>query len=235
MYSYFCSYSCSYCLDVFKVSAILLEVDWSLVEEPLESHIQRCVVCCLAAQHHALPHSHLHSARAKIHTHGLWKHKAAALSPQANPELVSSSCIWLWHRRQTDHEYPTLTLVKNTHLSHINILLCSDLTVCSASMRQRPFLCLTCVLVIWFLNVRALVHGWASTMNFLAPEQRWVGGGGGVTLGSVYWWPTCANLAENNGPQGITYLLPTVWQSSLPSPTDSLPGTHSSPHPLGWS
>lgn len=56
-----------------------------------------------------------------------------------------------------------------------------------------------------------------------------------MTLGTVCWWPTCANLAENKGPQGITYLLPTVWQSSLPSPTDSLPGTHSSPRPLGWS
>lgn len=36
-------------------------------------------------------------------------------------------------------------------------------------------------------------------------------------------------------PQGITYLLPTVQQSSLLSPTGSLPGTHNFPHPHGWS
>lgn len=59
--------------------------------------------------------------------------------------------------------------------------------------------------------------------------------GGKMTLGTVYWRLTCANLAENKGLQGITYLLPTVWQSSLPSPADSLPGTRSSLHPLGWS
>lgn len=74
------------------MAAILLKVDRSLVEEPLESHVQRGVVRRLAAQHHALPHGHFHSAGAKVHTHGLWKHKAAALSPQANPRLASSRC-----------------------------------------------------------------------------------------------------------------------------------------------
>lgn len=81
-----CSYSHSYCLDVFKVAAVLLEVDRPLVEEPLEGHVQRGVVRGLAAQHHALAHGHLHSGWAQLHAHGLWKHKAAALSPQANPE-----------------------------------------------------------------------------------------------------------------------------------------------------
>lgn len=63
-YECFGSYSCSYCLDVFKVVAVLLKVDWFLVEEPLESHIQRRVMCRFAAQHHTLPHGHFHSARA---------------------------------------------------------------------------------------------------------------------------------------------------------------------------
>lgn len=56
-----------------------------------------------------------------------------------------------------------------------------------------------------------------------------------MTLGSIYWWPTRANLAENKGPRGITYLLPTVWQSSPTSPTGSPPGTHSFLHLYGWS
>lgn len=84
-----CSYSRSYCLDEFKVATVLLEGDGPLVEEPLEGHVQRGVVRRLAAQHHALPHSHLHPARAELHTHGIWKHKAATLSPQANPEPPS--------------------------------------------------------------------------------------------------------------------------------------------------
>jgi len=88
-----CSNSCSYCLDVFKVATILSKIDGFLVEEPLEGHIQRRVMRGLAAQHHALPHGHFHSVRAELHTHGLWKHKAATLSPQANQKLASRRCI----------------------------------------------------------------------------------------------------------------------------------------------
>lgn len=91
----FSSYFCSYCLDVLKVAAILLKVDRVLVEEPLKSHIQWRVVCCFAAQYDALPYGHLHSARAQHHTHGLWKQKTAALSPQANPK--SNRCIFFFH------------------------------------------------------------------------------------------------------------------------------------------
>lgn len=94
--SYFCSYSCSYCLDEFKVAvaaAVVLEGDWPLVEEPLEGHVQRGVVRGLAAQHHALAHRHLHPARAQLHAHGICKHKAAALSPQANTMDELEQCF----------------------------------------------------------------------------------------------------------------------------------------------
>lgn len=65
-------------------TAVVLEGDWPLVEEPLEGHVQRGVVRGLAAQHHALAHCHLHPTRAQLHAHGICKHKAAALSPQAS-------------------------------------------------------------------------------------------------------------------------------------------------------
>lgn len=73
------------------MAAVLLEVDGSLVEEPLEGHVQRGVVRGPAAQHHALSHRHLHFAGAELHTHGVCKHKAAALSPQANPGRTPSN------------------------------------------------------------------------------------------------------------------------------------------------
>lgn len=149
------SYSCSYCLDGFKVAAILLKVDWFLVEEPLESHVQRRVVCGLAAQHHTLPYGHLHSARAKHHTHGLWKHKTAALSPQAHPKLALSSCDWLQRERRSNDQ--KLVSASSGH---------------SASLRWTAALG-KFALVIWFLNVKTLLHAWSSTINFPAPNKWW--------------------------------------------------------------
>lgn len=123
---YYASYSGSYCLDVLKVAAVSLEADWLLVEEPLKSHVQRCVMCRPAAQHHALPHGDLHSARTELHTHGLCKHKAAALSPQANPAITSDGCIPLGRHCQT---------MRTRQNKHTNLLL---FTSNSASVSVLP-------------------------------------------------------------------------------------------------
>lgn len=105
-------YLCSHCLNVFKVASILLKCDGSLVEEPLECHIQGCVMRGLTAQHHALSHGHLHPVRAELHTHGICKHNAAALSPQANPDLLRWCSNWLWATWKSKKE--TQTEIKRT-------------------------------------------------------------------------------------------------------------------------
>lgn len=99
-------YLCSHGLNIFKVASVLLKHDGPLVEEPLERHIQGRVMRGLTAQHHALPHRHLHPVGAELHTHGICKHNAAALSPQANPDRPSWCSIWLWATRKSKKGSP---------------------------------------------------------------------------------------------------------------------------------
>lgn len=46
-------------------------------------------MCGLTAQHHALSYGNLHPVWAQLHTHGICKHKVAAVLPQANPGLAA--------------------------------------------------------------------------------------------------------------------------------------------------
>lgn len=182
-------------------------------------------MCGLTAQHHALSYGHLHPVRAKLHTHGLCKHKTAALSPQANPDFLWRCSIWLWTTWKSENEtqtetkrtFNTITLKSRWGLVHVWDLYAR---------------CYVCPCVIWFFSVRALLHGWTSTINFLAAVPRKRGGwhwglfpGGELSL----IWQKIKSL------QGTTYLSPTVQRSSPLSQTGCLPDTHSSPHLPGWS
>lgn len=111
-------------------------------------------MCGLTAQHHALSDSHLHSARAELHTHGIWKHKAATLSPQANPKLPSEIWIWLWHHCQGNYQNPTLTRTKA--LTFVRSCLLGFALDSLQFIWDMSLYAVKCVLVIWFLNVRAL-------------------------------------------------------------------------------
>lgn len=144
-------YLWSQCLNVFKVASVLLKSDGSLVEEPLERHIQWSVMCGLTAQHHALSYGHLHPVRAKLHTHGICKHKTAALSPQANPDFLWRCSIWLWitwksenkTQAETKGTFNTITLKSRWGLVHarpVCALLCVSL--CNVIL-QRESHCFT--------------------------------------------------------------------------------------------
>lgn len=186
-------YLWSHCLNVFKVASILLKSDGSLVEEPLERHIQWSVMCGLTAQHHTLSYGHLHHVRAKLHTHGICKHKTAALSPQANPDFPLRCSIWLWTAWKSENESQTetkrtfniITLKSSWGLVHV-----CDLHA------------VVCPCVIWFFSVRAFASRVNEHNKFPSSRAEEAAGGGGLTLGSVSWWRTFANLAENKVPPG---------------------------------
>ncbi len=62
----------AYCLNVLKVTALLLGVERLVVEQPEEGHVQRGVMSDFTAEHHTLSHCHLHPDGAQLHPHGLW-------------------------------------------------------------------------------------------------------------------------------------------------------------------
>lgn len=62
----------AYCLNVLKVTALLLGVEWLVVEQPEEGHVQRGVMSDFTTEHHTLSHRHLHPDGGQLHPHGLW-------------------------------------------------------------------------------------------------------------------------------------------------------------------
>ncbi len=116
----------AYCLNVLKMTALLLGVERLLVEQPEERHVQRGVMSDFTAEHHTLSHCHLHPDGAQLHLHGLWNmniiHSSAAMSETLNTVTMWKTNELLNYSKIQNCPFVILTR-KRENVSNIKFIL----------------------------------------------------------------------------------------------------------------